>query len=362
VKNSPLHQKHLDLNAKMADFGGWLMPIEYPGAGVLAEHAAVRERVGLFDVSHLGKASVVGTGAVDFLNTQTTNDINRISDGKAQYTMLCNPDGGVVDDLIVYRNSADDLFLIPNASNTTEVVEIIKAAAPSGITVENLHEQYAVLALQGPKAFNVIESMGVTPEMDYMAFAHVTIAGCDVILCRTGYTGEHGYELVPRWGDAAKVWDALVEAMKPFEGLVCGLGARDTLRTEMGYPLHGHELSLEITPVQAGANWAVGWKKENFRGSEVLLAEKESGPARILRGLQSNDRGIPRAGMAIKDVDGRIVGIVTSGTFSPTLKKGIALALVEPSFDLGAQLIIDVRGRESQATIVALPMVASHVR
>lgn len=346
----------------MADFGGWLMPIEYPGAGVLAEHTAVRERVGLFDVSHLGKASVVGAGAVEFLNTQTTNDINRIADGKAQYTMLCNPDGGVVDDLIVYRNSSDDLFLIPNASNTTEVVEIIKAAAPQGISVENLHQQYAVLALQGPKAFAVIESMGVTPEMDYMAFAHVSIAGCDVILCRTGYTGEHGYELVPRWDDASKVWDALVAAMQPFDGLICGLGARDTLRTEMGYPLHGHELSLEITPVQAGSNWAVGWKKETFRGSDVLRTERENGPARILRGLQSQDRGIPRAGMSVKDQSGRVVGIVTSGTFSPTLKKGIALALVEPAFAEGATLVVDVRGRDSENVIVSLPMVESHVR
>ena len=338
------------------------MPIEYPGAGVLAEHNAVRERVGLFDVSHLGKASVVGSGAVEFLNTQTTNDINRISDGKAQYTMLCNPDGAVVDDLIVYRNSSNDLFLIPNASNTTEVVQIIKAAAPAEIVVENLHEQYAVLALQGPKAFAVIESMGVTPEMDYMAFAHVNIAGCDVILCRTGYTGEHGYELVPRWSEASRVWEALVEAMKPFDGVICGLGSRDTLRTEMGYPLHGHELSLEITPVQADANWAVGWKKESFRGSQALRAEKENGPVRILKGLQSNDRGIPRAGMSIKDANGRIVGVVTSGTFSPTLKKGIALALVEPGYGVGDTLTIDVRGRDSEATIVSLPMVASHVR
>ena len=346
----------------MADFGGWLMPIEYPGAGVLAEHTAVRERVGLFDVSHLGKASVKGEGALNFLNTQTTNDINRIADGQAQYTMLCNPDGGVVDDLIVYRNSVDDLFLIPNASNTTEVVSIITAAAPAGIEVKNRHEDYAVLALQGPKAFAVIESLGVVPTMDYMAFDHVSIAGCDVILCRTGYTGEHGYELVPRWEDAAKVWDALVEAMKPFEGLICGLGARDTLRTEMGYPLHGHELSLEITPVQAGSNWAVGWKKETFRGHEILRKEREAGPRRILRGLQSTDRGIPRAGMEVKNSDGAVVGVVTSGTFSPSLKKGIALALVEPTYVVGDSLIVDVRGRDSVSTVVALPMVESHVR
>lgn len=346
----------------MADFGGWLMPIEYPGAGVLAEHTAVRERVGLFDVSHLGKASVKGVGALEFLNTQVTNDLNRITDGQAQYTMLCNPDGGVVDDLIVYRNAANDLFLIPNASNTSEVVAIIKAAAPAGVEVINLHEQYAVLALQGPKAASVIESLGVIPTMDYMAFAHVSIAGCDVILCRTGYTGEHGYELVPRWEDASVVWDALVEAMNPFDGLICGLGARDTLRTEMGYPLHGHELSLHITPVQAGSTWAVGWKKESFRGSDALRLEKERGPHRILRGLQSSDRGIPRAGMDVKNSEGKVVGIVTSGTFSPSLKKGIALALVEPTYVVGDSLTVDVRGRDSIATVVALPMVESHVR
>ncbi len=346
----------------MADFGGWLMPIEYPGAGVLAEHTAVRERVGLFDVSHLGKASVKGADALEFLNTQVTNDLNRITDGQAQYTMLCNPDGGVVDDLIVYRNAANDLFLIPNASNTSEVVAIIKAAAPAGVEVINLHEQHAVLALQGPKAASVIESLGVIPTMDYMAFAHVSIAGCDVILCRTGYTGEHGYELVPRWEDASVVWDALVEAMNPFDGLICGLGARDTLRTEMGYPLHGHELSLHITPVQAGSTWAVGWKKESFRGSDALRLEKERGPHRILRGLQSTDRGIPRAGMDVKNSDGHVVGIVTSGTFSPSLKKGIALALVEPTYLVGDSLTVDVRGRDSIVTVVALPMVESHVR
>jgi aminomethyltransferase len=198
--------------------------------------------------------------------------------------------------------------------------------------------------------------------MDYMAFSHVTIAECAVILCRTGYTGEHGFELVPLWEDASKVWDALVTAMQPFDGVVCGLGARDTLRTEMGYPLHGHELSLEITPVQAGSNWAVGWKKDSFRGSDALRLEKESGPKRILRGLQSTDRGIPRAGMEVKNNAGAVIGIITSGTFSPTLKKGIALALLEPSYIIGDSVVVDVRGRESISEIVALPMVESHVR
>jgi aminomethyltransferase len=362
VKNSPLHQKHLDLEAKMADFGGWLMPIEYPGSGVLAEHASVRERVGLFDVSHLGKASVKGDGALEFLNRMFTNDLNRIADSKAQYTLLCNPDGGVVDDLIAYRNSASDFFLIPNASNTTAVVRVLKENLPSGISVENLHENFGVLALQGPDAQSVIRSFGINPTMDYMAFAHVTIAECDVILCRTGYTGEHGYEIVPRWEDASTVWDALVFAMKPFDGLVCGLGARDTLRTEMGYPLHGHELSLDITPVQASAGWAIGWKKESFRGSEVLRTQREEGAVRSLRALKSNDRAIPRAGMTVTDPEGNAIGIVTSGTFSPTLKVGIALALVEPRYIEGDDLIIDVRGRQSSATVTALPLVPSHVR
>ena len=346
----------------MADFGGWLMPIEYPGAGVLAEHTAVRERVGLFDVSHLGKASVVGDGALEYLNAMFTNDLNRIVDSKAQYTLLCNPDGGVVDDLIAYRNSDSDFFLIPNASNTTDVVRVLNENAPSGITVTNLHEKFAVLALQGPQAVEVIRSLGINPTMDYMAFAHVSIAGCDVILCRTGYTGEHGYELVPQWNDASVVWDALVEAMKPFDGLICGLGARDTLRTEMGYPLHGHELSLEISPVQASAGWAIGWKKDSFRGSEVLQSQREAGTVRTLKALKSNDRGIPRAGMSVKRADGKEIGVVTSGTFSPSLKVGIALALLDPEYAVGDAVIIDVRGRESSATINSLPFVPSHVR
>ncbi|WP_422685354.1 glycine cleavage system aminomethyltransferase GcvT [Candidatus Planktophila dulcis] len=362
MKNSPLHQKHLDLQAKMADFGGWLMPIEYPGAGVLAEHSAVRERVGLFDVSHLGKASVKGEGALEFLNSMFTNDLTRIVDGKAQYTLLCNPDGGVIDDLIAYRNSDSDFFLIPNASNTTDVVRVLSESAPASITVTNLHEKFAVLALQGPRAVDVVKSLGINPTMDYMAFAHVTIAGCDVILCRTGYTGEHGYELVPSWEDACVVWDALVAAMQPFDGAICGLGARDTLRTEMGYPLHGHELSLEISPVQASAGWAIGWKKENFRGSQVLQSQREEGAVRTLKALKSNDRGIPRAGMAIKDSEGTEIGIVTSGTFSPSLKVGIALALMDPAYAIGDVVTIDVRGRQSSATISALPFMPSHVR
>jgi aminomethyltransferase len=362
MKTSPLHQEHLDRNAKMADFGGWLMPIDYPATGTIAEHAAVRERVGLFDVSHLGKASVRGIGALEFLNRAFTNDLNRISDGQAQYTMLCNSSGGVIDDLIVYRNSSEDFFLVPNASNTADVVAALKAMPHPGLEIENLHEAYGVIAVQGPKAGEVLKSLGVEVDLEYMSFTYVTIDGESVILCRTGYTGEFGFELLPRWESAVKIWRALVIAIAPFGGLVCGLGARDTLRTEMGYPLHGHELSLEISPVQASASWAVGWKKGDFVGSDVLGSEKSNGPIRKLQGVKFLGRGIPRAHMFVNNSDGVQVGEVTSGTFSPSLKIGIALALISPEYKIGDQLTIDVRGTDSPIEIVKLPFLPSHVR
>jgi aminomethyltransferase len=362
MKSSPLNDKHLALNAKMADFGGWMMPIEYPGAGVLAEHAAVRERVGLFDVSHLGKASVVGQGALDFLNQCLTNDLNKIENGSAQYTLLCTPDGGVVDDLIAYRNSADDFLLVPNASNTTDVVKVLQEKAPAGIEVKNLHNEFAVLAVQGPLAPQVLAQLGIMTDIDYMAFTHVSISGADVIVCRTGYTGELGYELLPKVEDALRVWDAITDVIAPLGGLVCGLGARDTLRTEMGYPLHGHELSLQISPVEASASWAVGWKKESFIGSEILKGQKEGGASRKSFAIKSLDRGIPRAGMSVKNSKGEIVGEITSGTFSPSLKIGIGLALLNSDVQIGQTLVIDVRGRDSQCEVVKLPFVTSHVR
>jgi len=362
VKISPLNDKHVARNAKMADFGGWMMPIEYPGGGVIAEHTAVRERVGIFDVSHLGKASVIGAGALDFLNTMFTNDLNRIHDGSAQYTLLCSPEGGVIDDLIAYRNSPNDIFLVPNASNTTDVVSVLQSMAPAGITVTNLHTEFAVIAVQGPLASQVMQSLGVNTDIDYMAFAHVSIDGAESILCRTGYTGELGYELLPKVDDASTVWDALVAAIEPLGGLVCGLGARDTLRTEMGYPLHGHELSLEITPVQASASWAIAWDKESFIGSEFLRQEKSTQPLRRSVGLKSLDRGIPRGDMQVKNAAGDLLGEVTSGTFSPTLKVGIGIALLSSKVKIGDQLVIDVRGRDSLVEVVKLPFVASHVR
>ena len=362
MKRSPLDEKHLALGAKMADFGGWSMPIEYPGGGVLAEHTAVRERVGLFDVSHLGKASVVGNGALDFLNHCLTNDLNKIEDGSAQYTLLCAPNGGVIDDLIAYRNSSSDFFLVPNASNTSDVVKVLQEQAPPGVEVKNLHNDFAVLAIQGPLAPQVLAQLGVVTDIDYMAFTHVTISGADVIVCRTGYTGEQGFELLPRVEDASRVWDAITDVITTMGGLVCGLGARDTLRIEMGYPLHGHELGLQITPVEASAGWAIGWKKASFIGSEILKDQREKGASRKSFALKSLDRGIPRAGMVVKDINGSTVGEITSGTFSPTLKVGIGLALLKSDIEIGQKLIIDVRGRDSQCEVVKLPFVTSHVR
>ena len=361
LKTSPLHEKHVALGAKMADFGGWEMPIEYPGGGVVREHTAVRTSVGVFDVSHLGKARVHGPGAKDFVNACLANDLNRIEPGKAQYTLCCNESGGVVDDLIAYLRSDDDVFLIPNAANTAAVVERLQAAAPEGIEVENLHEGYGVIAVQGTKSAEVLEALGLPAGHGYMSFVETQWQGHPVIVCRTGYTGERGYELVPAWGVAAELWDALLRAAEPYGGLPCGLGARDTLRTEMGYALHGNELSPDITPVQARVGWAVGWKKDAFWGREALTAEKATGPARVAWGLLATGRGIPRAHCAVL-ADGERVGEVTSGTFSPTLRNGIALALLAPSVTEGDEVVVDVRGREVPARVVRPPFVEVGVR
>ena len=369
---SPLYDWHQSQNAKLADFGGWDMPIEYAAGvngatgGTLAEHAAVRERVGIFDVSHLGKISVKGSGAKAFVNTLITNDLNKIDSGSAQYNLFCNASGGVIDDLIVYEYSPDELFLIPNAANCASVFDVIKDKAPVGIEVKNIHQEFAVLAVQGPLSGKVMENLGLVLDLDYMAFTKTNIPGHqdlgEVIICRTGYTGEFGYELLPSWQSATKVWDLLVDQMIKLDGRVCGLGARDTLRTEMGYPLHGHELSLDISPVEASANWAVALEKENFEGKAALVAQKSVGPKRVLRAIKCSDRGIPRAGMGVQDQSGRVIGEVTSGTFSPTLRIGIALALIEPEFKVGSKVAIDVRGRISSAEIVKPPFVESKVR
>jgi len=334
------------------------MPLEYAGGGVLREHAAVREGVGVFDVSHLGKARVSGPSAADFVNSCLTNDLGRIGPGRAQYTLCCDEaTGGTIDDIIAYLHADDHVFLIPNAANTTEVVRRLQAAAPPSVTVTNEHEGYAVLAVQGPRSTEAIAALGLPTEHDYMSFATVD----DIVVCRTGYTGEHGYELVVPAARAVEVWDRLFATTGELRP--CGLGARDTLRTEMGYALHGQDLSPDITPVQGRVGWAVGWDKPEFWGREALLAEKAAGPRRTLRGLEALDRGIPRAHMRVLSGDTE-VGEVTSGTFSPTRKLGIALALLDTSAGLadGDEVEVDVRGRRAKMRVAKPPFVKPQVR
>jgi len=363
LARSPLHDRHVAIGAKMADFGGWEMPIEYPDGGVLKEHTAVRTAVGVFDVSHLGKAEVTGPGAADFLNSALTNDLGRVSPGQAQYTMCCDDaTGGVVDDLIAYLYDPDRVFLIPNAANTAGVVDRLAAAAPAGISVVNAHRSLAVLAVQGPRSGELLGTLGLPNDGAYMSFTVAEWKGLPIVVCRSGYTGELGFELLPRAADAGALWDAVLAAGAPLGILPCGLGARDTLRTEMGYPLHGQDLSPAITPVQARAGWAVGWAKPRFWGREALVAERAAGASRLLWGLRATDRGIPRPHMSVRDGAGAVIGEVTSGTFSPTLRRGIGLALLAPGVAEGDEVTVDVRGRPSTMAVTRPPFVPASPR
>ena len=363
---SPLHERHEAAGAKFAEFGGWSMPLEYAGGGVIAEHHAVREQVGIFDVSHLGKARVTGEAAIDFLNRCLTNDLHKVGPGKAQYSLLCNESGGVVDDLICYVNSEQDIFLIPNAANATTVVQVLQERARAevnDISVVNQHRDFAVLAVQGPRAETLLNQLGLPTAMDYMGFQVVQREGWTMTVCRTGYTGEKGYELVVPTEHALEVWDQVVAAGAPMGLRPCGLGARDTLRTEMGYSLHGNDITPQINPVEAGLSWAVGWKKtEPFCGSEALREVKAQGPGRRMRGLLALGRGIPRHGMQVLDQAGEVIGEVTSGTFSPTLKQGIAMALVDAGVELDDEVGVQIRSRVEAFRVVKPPFVTPGVR
>ena len=358
---STLHDRHVALGAKLAEFGGWEMPLEY--VGVVKEHTAVREAVGVFDVSHLGKVEVRGPGAADFVNRCFTNDLRRIEPGKAQYTLCCDAEtGGIVDDLIAYLHSDERVLLVPNAANTPEVVRMLLAEAPEGIELEDQHETHSILAVQGPKSDEVLEAMGFPTGHDYMSFVEVDLDGAPVTVCRTGYTGERGYELVVPNEAAGALWDRLFAAGAEYGITACGLGARDTLRTEMGYPLHGQDITREVTPNEARLGWAVGWKKEEFWGRSALVAERETGPKRVLRGIVANGRAIPRPGMRVLLAADVPVGQVTSGTYSPTLKKGVGMALIASQVTDGAEVSVDVRGRREIFTVTKPPFVTPGVR
>ena len=359
---SPLHDRHVALGAKFAEFGGWTMPLEYP-SGVVKEHTAVREAVGIFDVSHLGKAMVSGAGAAAHVNATLSNDLGKIEPGKAQYTLCCDETtGGVVDDLIAYFHDDEHVLLVPNAANTAEVVRRLAESAPDGVKVVDHHTEYAVLAVQGTRSDEVLSAVGLPAGHDYMSFVEADFGDTGVVVCRTGYTGERGYELIARNEVAGELWDRLLAAGEEHGILACGLGARDTLRTEMGYPLHGQDISIDVTANQARLGWAVGWKKERFWGRDVLVAEKETGPKRQLRGLLADGRGIPRPGMMVFLAPDVPLAEITSGTFSPTLRKGIGMALVPTFVNPEAELMVDVRGRRELFRSTKLPFVDPSVR
>ena len=359
---SPLHDRHVALGAKFAEFGGWTMPLEYP-SGVVKEHTAVREAVGIFDVSHLGKAMVSGVGAAAHVNATLSNDLGKIEPGKAQYTLCCDETtGGVVDDLIAYFHDDEHVLLVPNAANTAEVVRRLAESAPDGVKVVDHHTEYAVLAVQGTRSDEVLSAVGLPAGHDYMSFVEADFGDTGVVVCRTGYTGERGYELIARNEVAGELWDRLLAAGEEHGILACGLGARDTLRTEMGYPLHGQDISIDVTANQARLGWAVGWKKERFWGRDVLMAEKETGPKRQLRGLLADGRGIPRPGMMVFLAPDVPLAEITSGTFSPTLRKGIGMALVPTFVNPEAELMVDVRGRRELFRSTKLPFVDPSVR
>lgn len=367
LRRGPLHTRHVEAGATLGAFGGWEMPISYPDGGVVAEHTAVREAVGVFDVTHLGKISIGGPGAAELVNSCFTADLAKIGPGRAQYTLCCAEDGGVLDDLLVYLLGPHEVFCVPNASNTGQLARRLAAAAPPTVTVTDQRDDYAVFAVQGPRSAEVLAAVGLAPGLNvagiaYMAFADTEHEGVPVRVGRTGYTGERGYELLSPWAHAPTLWAALLAAAGPLGGRACGLGARDTLRTEMGYPLHGQDLGPDITPLQGGLSWAVGWGKPAFWGRQTLLAERERGPCRRLRGLRALGRGVPRPRMTVRSPAGVPVGETTSGTFSPTLRSGIALALLDSAVGPGERVEIDLRGRALPCEVVTPPFVPSRVR
>ncbi len=345
LRSSPLDDRHRAAGAKLVEFGGWDMPLQYP-TGTLAEHLACRQGAVVFDVSHLGTVRVEGPAALDRLQRTLSNDLGKIAPGRAQYThLLDDADGSVVDDIIVWWIDDEIFDVMPNASNTDPVVEAVGGHDVTSARV--------ILAVQGPAARERLAA--VFPEaaaVKRFRVQSLTWQGVPITVAGTGYTGEDGVELSVPASAAGVMWDEIVTAgIQP-----AGLGARDTLRLEAALPLHGHELGPGITPLQAGLGWVVAWDKPAFRGKAALEAERAAGVRRILRGLAVSGRRPPRAECPVL-VEGVSVGATTSGNFSPVLGHGIALALLDPSIEVGADAVIDLRGTELAATVVSLPFV-----
>ena len=364
-KESPLHNEHIRLGARMVDFQGWSMPVQY--SSIIKESLAVRKGVGIFDTSHMGEAEVKGAHAHELLQYITSNDLLLIEGGQAQYTTLLNEEGGIIDDLLVYKVSQERYFLCLNASNTDKDISWIadQALQYPDVEVKNLSRRYGMIALQGPESEALLNQTTKynLSNLEYYHFTTTTIATLPVLLSRTGYTGEDGFEIFCDWRDTPQLWKELMTKGKQFHLTPVGLGARDALRLEMGYALYGQDIDETTTPYEAGLGWVTRLAKEDgIIGCETLLPQQKEGVQRKLVGIAMIGRGIPRAGYSIM-IDGQKVGEITSGTMSPTLGKAIALGYVQAEHStIGTNLDIDIRGKMIPAVISKTPFVESRTK
>lgn len=356
LKRTPLYEEHHTAKAKLIDFGGWEMPVQY--AGVIEEHNTVRTKAGLFDVSHMGEVDVKGKDALPFVQNLITNDVTKIQDGQILYSPMCYQNGGIVDDLLVYRYGTEHFYIVVNASNTDkDYAWMLEQTKGYDVQLDNLSAQVAQLAIQGPFAEKILQKLTSTDlsEIKYYWFTHGEVNGVPCLISRTGYTGEDGFEIYMVPDKAPELWQKLLEVGAP-EGIQpIGLGARDTLRFEAKLPLYGNELSSEISPLEAGIGFFVKLTKEKFVGKEALAKQKEEGVPRKVVGLEMVERGIARSHYPIQK-DGEEVGFITSGSFSPTLNKNIALGLIRADLaEMGATLDVVIRGKAVKAQIIPTP-------
>jgi len=358
LKKTPLNARHRASGGKMVPFAGWDMPVEY--SGIVAEHLAVRERAGLFDVSHMGQVEIAGKDALAAVQKITSNDASRLAVGQAQYSGLMTPQGTFVDDLLVYRLAPSHFLMVPNAGNMPKayewIAEQIKGVGDA-IALDN-SARYALLALQGPKAVETLQPLtGVDlASMKYYWFGHGEVAGVRVTISRTGYTGEDGFEIFTPPQSADRVWNAILESGRAHGVVPAGLGARDTLRLEAGMRLYGNDINDTTTVLEADLGWIVGWKKDSFIGADVLRAEKAAGVQRKIVGFEMIDRGIARHGYDVYSLDNLQMGKVTSGTQTPYLKKAIGMAYVPAAqASPGNEFEIDIRGKRARARVVPMP-------
>ncbi len=356
MKNTPLSEKHISLGAKMVPFAGYNMPVQYEG--INAEHATVRNGVGVFDVSHMGEFILKGENALDLIQRVCSNDASKLYDGKIQYTYLPNEDGGIVDDLLVYRIDELTYMLVVNASNIEKDWNWIQKFNTKGVEMHNISDKTSLLAIQGPKAAEALQSLTDVDlaSMEYYNFVKTTFAGIDnVLISATGYTGAGGFEVYFENEYAEQIWDAIFEAGKPFNIKPIGLGARDTLRLEMGFCLYGNDIDDTTSPIAAGLGWVTKFSKV-FTNSEALQAEKEAGVSRRLIGFEMIDRGIPRHGYEVVNAEGEVIGLVTSGTQSPSLQKAIGMGYIDKALAKeGTEIFINIRNNKIKAKIVKFP-------